>query len=91
MSTSMREQRAPHANTHNGAAAAYLERRLEYRYQRLRRAWTACPACGGEQLLRPAVAHRQRIPEAEGICGTCGAALMATPHGRLRVLTPRRA
>jgi hypothetical protein len=86
-----KERRAPQGNPANGSAAGFDERGLEYRHERLKRDWTACPACGGVSLRRPDAVERRRVPEAEGVCGTCGAALMRTASGKSKVITSRRA
>jgi hypothetical protein len=75
-------------NPVDGSAAGFAQRHLDYRHEGLRRLWTSCPACEGHVLHYPSAADRQRIPEAEGVCGTCGAALAAT-DGKTRILTPR--
>lgn len=90
MGATIRERRGPQVNPHNGGAGLFNERGVEYRFERLRRTWTCCPVCGGKRLERPKVEHRRLIPEVEGICGTCGAALMSTPDAKSRVLKPRR-
>lgn len=84
------ERRAPHVNPADGSAVGFAERHLGYRHDKLRLAWTSCPDCGGRRLEYPRAADRRRIQEADGFCGTCGVAVMATADGKVRILTPRQ-
>ena len=91
MGTQIRERaKTTVVNLRDGAAAEFDERRVDHRYERLRRIWTSCPACGGSLLRRPNRTDRSRIPEADGVCSLCGAALMAGPQGKVRLLKERR-
>jgi hypothetical protein len=90
MRTAAPERRAPRSNPFDAGAAGFADRHLTFRHERLRRRWSGCPACGGLDLQVPTGADRRRIPEADGICATCGAALMAASSGCVRVLVARR-
>jgi hypothetical protein len=90
MRKSRGERRAPLVNPVDASSAGFAELHLDYRHEKLTLTWTPCPACGGRKLDHPGAADRGRIPEADGFCGTCGAALRATPDGKTRILTQRQ-
>jgi hypothetical protein len=91
MIRAMRERRSvSEGHPGDGSGREFQERRLDYGHERLRQAWTGCPDCGGHILKRPSAADLDRVPEAAGVCGTCGAALISTAVDKPRVVTERR-
>ena len=90
MGIATQERRHPRVNPGDAGAAGFGERAVQYRHSLLRQGWVSCPSCGGHVLLRPTAALRREIPDAEGSCGTCGAALMGMPDGSARILKSRR-
>src|SRR6266508_3992464 len=89
MTPTVSERRSPRSNPCDGSAAGFADRHLSFRQERLRRLWSSCPACGGHSLHFPSGVDRRRVPEADGVCANCGAALKATSDGDVLILIPR--
>ena len=70
----------------HGSAAPFTERRVDYRHERLRTHWQACPECGALWVNRPRAHDLERVPEADGVCAACGAVFTCDPDGSPRLL-----
>lgn len=72
-------------------SAQFAEKRIDYHLGRLRAHLTACPECGGRTMGRPRPDDLERIPQADAVCGDCGAVFTCDAGGRPLLLAPGHA